>query len=137
MAFCKVKNPVVCAKLPVPFTQLIGKFLKFEEMEYLIHHIKVKIWPVLCYVPILFSAVKLKLGHNFSQFIYRFKIRTIESWTKSVLPSFSQFTMRLKTGISDCCPCWNSKFFPVHWKYWKLGFWSITLDCTSKFFPVH
>ena len=84
-------NLVVCAKFPVGskfhfskwktyFTQFIDKLLKFEEMEYLIHHIKVEMWPALCKFSILFSAVKLKLGHNFSQFIYRFKIGTFESW---------------------------------------------------------
>ena len=63
------------------FTHFIDKFLKFGEMEYLIHHIKVEIRPALCRFSILFSAVKLKLEHNFSQFIYRFKIGTYEFWT--------------------------------------------------------
>ena len=47
---------------------------------------------VLCKVPILFSIVKLKLVHNFSQFIHRFKIG-----------SFWEL-------VSGC----TSKFFPVH-----------------------
>ena len=79
------KNPVVCANFPLGskfhfskwktyFTQFIDKFLKFEEMEYLIHHVKVEMWPALCKFPILFSPVKLKLGRNFSQFIYRSKL---------------------------------------------------------------
>ena len=49
------KNPVVCAKFPLGskfyfskwktfFTQFIDKFLKFEEVEYLTHHIKVIIF---------------------------------------------------------------------------------------------
>ena len=29
-------------------------------------------YPFLCEFPILFLTVKLKLGHNFSQFIHRF-----------------------------------------------------------------
>ena len=87
-----VKNPVVCAKFPVgskfhfskwklQFTQFIDKFLKFEKMEYLIRHIKVEMWPALCTFPILFSAVKLKFRHNFSQFIYISKIGTFGSCT--------------------------------------------------------
>ena len=48
-------------------------------------------WPDLCN-PIISSAVKLKLGHNFSELINRFKIGTFHSWTKD-------------------CP---SKFFPIH-----------------------
>ena len=36
---------------------------------------------------ILFLTVKLKLGHN-SEFIYRFKIRTFESWSQAVLSDF-------------------------------------------------
>ena len=63
------------------FTKFINKFLKFEETEYLNHHVKVEMWPALCKFPILFSALKFKLVHNFSQFIYRFKIGSFESWT--------------------------------------------------------
>ena len=91
--FPKVKNFVVCAKFPMGpkfhfsqwktyFTKLIEKFLKFEEMKYLYHHIKFKMWLALCKSSILFSAVKLKLWYKFSQFIYRFRIGTFESWTK-------------------------------------------------------
>ena len=50
-------------------SQLADKFLKFEEMKYLIHHVKFEMWPAFCKFPILFSKVKLKLGNNFSQFI--------------------------------------------------------------------
>ena len=41
--------------------------------------------------PVLFLAVRLKLGHNLSQVLYRFKIGTFESrnWQ-----SFLQFTKR-------------------------------------------
>ena len=60
---------------------VINKLLKFEEIEYLNHHVKVEMWPALYKFPALFSAVKFKLVHNFSQFIYRFKIGSFESWT--------------------------------------------------------
>ena len=32
------------------FFQFTDKFLKFEEMEYLFHYVKFKIWPALYYV---------------------------------------------------------------------------------------
>ena len=43
----------------------IDEFLKFEDMEYLNHHVKFEMWPVLSKFRILFSAVKLKLGKTF------------------------------------------------------------------------
>ena len=52
--------------------------------------------PDLCKFQILFLAVKLKLGHNFSQFICRFKTGTSESWTKAVLSHLSQFTKKFR-----------------------------------------
>ena len=86
-------------------------------MEYLTNHVKVEMWPGLCKFPILFSAVKLKLGHNFSQFIYRFKINValggilnfyqsmeeIKNWDFGILPTFFQFTKQL--GNWDLFPC--------------------------------
>ena len=42
------------------FTQFINKFLKFEEMEYLIPYVKVEMWPALYEFPILFPAAKFK-----------------------------------------------------------------------------
>ena len=53
-AFHKVKNPVACTKFPVGSkfhfskwktccTQFIDKFLRFKEMKYLIHQIKIEI----------------------------------------------------------------------------------------------
>ena len=49
-------------------------FLKFDEMKYLIDYV----WNedsliILCKLTISFSAVKLKLGPSFFQFIHRFK----------------------------------------------------------------
>ena len=87
------KFSAVCAKFPMGskfhffsqwktyFIQFIDKFLKFEEMETVIYHIKLEIWLVLHILSILFSAVQLKLEHSLSQFIYRFKIETFESLT--------------------------------------------------------
>ena len=52
--FTKVKNSVICAEHPMSskfhlskwkiyFSQFIDKYLKIEEMEYLIHYVKFKI----------------------------------------------------------------------------------------------
>ena len=89
------------------FTQFINKFLQLEEMKYVNHRVKVKMWPALCNFPILFSAVKFKSGHNFSQLIYRFKIGNFDYWTWSVLRCFSQFTKGLKIGVLECCSSYN------------------------------
>ena len=59
--------------------------------------------PVLCEFSILFSPVKLKLGHRFSQLIHRFNIGILKCWSGAV---------------------YISKFFPIHkrmgnWDFWK------------------
>ena len=46
---------------------------------------------LLCEFPILFSTVKLKLGHNFSQFIHRFKIWILKYWSWAVYIYASKF----------------------------------------------
>ena len=43
--------------------------------------------PFLCEFPISFSTVKLKLGHNFFQFIRRFKIWILKCWSWTVYTS--------------------------------------------------
>ena len=57
--------------------------------------------PFLCDLPILFSAVKLKLGHKNSKSIQRFKIYILKCWSLAVYPS---------------------KFFSIHKRDTKLGF---------------
>ena len=57
--------------------------------------------PLLCEFPILFSTVKLKLGHQFFQLIHRFNIWILKCWSGAV---------------------YISKFFPVHKRDGKLGF---------------
>ena len=71
--FTKAKKSVLCAEyssneLKIPFiqmenifSQLIDKFFKIEEVEYLIHYVKFNMWPALFYVnflcfPIIFSC---------------------------------------------------------------------------------
>ena len=83
--------------------QFIDKFLKFEEVEYL-NHVKFEIYPVFYKFPSLFSAVELKLGHKFSQFIYRFKIGTFESWTWLHFQVFENSQRDLKLGFLNVAP---------------------------------
>ena len=45
--------------------------------------------------------MKLKVGHNFSQFIYRFKTEIFECRAQVVLSNFSQF--KKKIGVFECC----------------------------------
>ena len=81
---------------------------------------------IFCKLPILFWTVKLKLGHKFSLFIHRFKIKIFECWSLAILPSFSQFKNRF-------CDFWTFQFFPIHEKDGKLGFMNISECCTSIF----
>ena len=69
---------------------------------------------LLCEFPILFSTVKLKLGHKFSQLIHRFNIWILKCWSGAV---------------------YISKFFPIHKRDGKLRFLK-SLDCISKFSPI-
>ena len=59
--FTKAKKSVICAEYPtssklylfkwkIYFSQFINKFLKLEEVEYLIHNVKFKMRPALFYV---------------------------------------------------------------------------------------
>ena len=59
--------------------------------------------PLLCEFPILFSTVKVKLGHKFSQLIHKFNIWILKCWSGAV---------------------YISKFFSIHkemgnWDFWK------------------
>ena len=57
--------------------------------------------PLLYEFPNLFSTVKLKLGHKFSQFTHRFNIWILKCWSGAV---------------------YISKFFPIHKRDGKLDF---------------
>ena len=50
----------------IHFIQFIHKFLKFEEMEYLIHYV----WDMNSWIATIFSTVKLKFGNNLSRYIH-------------------------------------------------------------------
>ena len=80
-------------------------------MGYL-NHLSFKCYhPLLCEFPILFSTVKLKLGHTFSQLIHRFNIWILKCWLGAV---------------------YFSKFFLIHKRDGKLGFLK-SLDCIGLF----
>ena len=64
--FTKAKKSVICAEYPMSskfhlskwktyFSQFIDKYLKIEEVEYLIHYVKFKMWRALFYENSLFS----------------------------------------------------------------------------------
>ena len=71
---------------------------------------------------IICLAVKLKLRHNFFQFIHRFNIGIF-------LPRFSQFT---NFWSFECCSSWTFKFFQICEKDGKLGFLNISLQSWTK-----
>ena len=71
--------------------------------------------PRLYEFPILFSTVKLKLYHKFSQLIHIFNMGILKCWSGAA---------------------YISKFFPIHKRDRKLGFLK-SLDCISKFSPIH
>ena len=82
---CKISNGLKISYFPNGKHILTNsdKSLKFEVMEYLIHHVKVEIWPALCKFPILFSAMKFKLRHNISQVINLLKNETSKFFPNS------------------------------------------------------
>ena len=85
--FTKAKKSVICAEYPMSskfhlskwktyFSQFIDKFLKIEEVEYLIHYVKFKMWPallILCKFPTFWMLV---LACTLFPPIYR----EIENW---------------------------------------------------------
>ena len=50
---------------------------------------------------------------------------------------FFERKKRLKTRVIECCSSWNSHFFPIHERVRKSGFFIVSIDCTSKFLPIH
>ena len=98
--------------------------------------------PALFYkLPILFSRVKLKARHNFSQFIHRSKIGIFECWSQVALSKFSQFKKILKIGIFECCSTLGTaehlgrniskKIYPVTVKVFK---WIFSRFSISQYF---
>ena len=100
---CKISNGLKISYFPNGKHILTNsdKSLKFEVTEYLIHHVKVEMWPALCKFPILFSAIKLKLRHNFSQVINMFKIGTSKLFPNSQIEGKLGFLNLATAGIAN------------------------------------
>ena len=77
--------------------------------------------PLLSEFSILFSAVKLKLGHKLSQFIHIFNIWILKCWSGPVYIS-KLSPIHKKDGKLEFLKSLDyiSKFSPIHWKVWKL-----------------
>ena len=73
-------------------------------MEYLNHHVKFQMWPALCKFPILFSAVKLKLGHNVSQFILDSKLGLLNLALRLYFQVFDNSQRNLKLRFLNVAP---------------------------------
>ena len=82
--FTKAERSVICAEYPVSskfhlskwktyFSQFIDKLLKIEEVEYLTHDVKFKMWRALFYINPLFSQYfwMLLLGCTLFPRIYK------------------------------------------------------------------
>ena len=109
-------------------TELLLQILKkYEEMEYLFHFIKFKVWPALFYVN----------SYSFPNSSIDFKFKFLIVGVRLYLHLFPQFTQRLKTGIFECCSRLDIRMFANSWKRWKIEIfkcWSI--GSTSKFFQI-
>ena len=110
--FCGMRK--ISIGIKTYFCQFIDKFLKFEEMEYLIHHVKFEMWPALFKFPILFSTVKPKLGHKFSQLIIRFKIGDFGILVLGCTSKFFPIHKETRNWDFECCSSWTFQFFPTY-----------------------
>ena len=67
-------------------------------MDYLIHYVKLEMWPEIFYVTCLsYFEVKLKLEQTFFQFIYTIKIQIFECFSSILAPSFPHFTKEFES----------------------------------------
>ena len=104
------------------FSQFIDKFLKILGngiSQSFMSSLKCD-HPLLCEFLTLFSTVKVKLGHKFSQLIHKFNIWLLKCWSGAV---------------------YIYKFFPIHIKKrWEIGIFEkrrlhfqISFQFTKKF----
>ena len=85
------------------FPQFTDKFLKIEEVEYLTHYVKFKMWPALFYVNSL----------CFLNSSIDWKLRFLNVGVRLYLHFSPQFTRILKTGFLNVALGWTFKFFPI------------------------
>ena len=107
--FFQIKNTAVSAefavgskfhfsKLKTYLSQFIDWFLKFEKTSFIVLTLKCDQLCDqlgLCKFPISFSS-KLKLGHNFSQFIHIVKIWVFKCLFSAVVSSFTEFMKEIE-----------------------------------------
>ena len=102
--FTKAKKSVICPEYPISskfhlsnwksyFSEFIDKYLNIEEVKYLIHCVKFKMWPALFYV-------------NSPCFLNIF-----DFWCQAI-HYIPQFALRLTTGILIVALGWTLQFFP-------------------------
>ena len=113
--FTKAKKSAICAEYPMGskfhlskwktyFSQFIEKFLKIEEVEYLIHYVKFKMCPALFYVNSQHFWM-LVLGCTLFPPIYR----EIENWDFECCSKLLFFP-QWKSSKSRLVPAWWSVY---------------------------
>ena len=104
-------------------------------MKYFVHYVKFEMYSlILCKLPILFLTVKPKLGHNFSQFIHRFKTEILRvGLSLFILQVF--LNSKRQFAIFEYSSSWTSQFFPIHKKIENWGGFDISLGYTLKLGP--
>ena len=113
--FTKTKKSVLCAEYPnsskfhlskwkTYFSQFIDKFLKIEEVEYLMHYVKLKMWPrpILCKFPLFFQHFWMLM------------------LVCTLFPPI--YTEIENTGILNVALGWIFQFFPIDERDKNLGF---------------
>ena len=138
MAFPQTKSSVVCEELMVT-----SKFHFLQQKTYLTHFtnefLKSKetfeTWAVLCKFSILFSTLKLKLRHIFSQFNIDSKLVVLNVGLRLyflVLPIHKE----IKTSQFSVFVSKDLSIFPNSQKRLKIEILDIALDYTSSPFPI-
>ena len=125
---CKISNGLKISYFPNGKHILTNsdKSLKFEVTEYLIHHVKVEMWPALCKFPILFSAMKFKLRHNISQVINLFKIVTYKFFPNSQREGKWDFWILHQLELLILYNFWkNFQVFLCSLKSWEIRIFSL------------
>ena len=98
-----MSSKIHLSKWKIFFSQFIDKFLKTEEVEYLIHYVEFKMWLALFYLSSLcFSNIP-------------------ECWCLAAY-CVPQFTQRMKNEILNVALGWAFQFFPIDKRAKKLEF---------------
>ena len=106
--FCimnRIPNELKTPLIPIKniFTQFTAKFLKIEEMEYLIHYVQFKMWPALFYIN----------SHIFPIHPMDWKLRYLNAGVLGC--TYIPYVHRnWKLGYLNVALSWTSQFFPVH-----------------------